>query len=151
MSEKNQRTDPQWTYRPFQPNPYSEVPSPQTEQNPLQQTRWHHHTLPTSSTLPLAGEYIPVFEQEDGPYECMVGKPGFPSPILGVVVGSPISAEEEELLIRLKENYDLSWRQIGDFFPTRKNGTLQVRYSTKLAPRRRNWTEENVCYLLILL
>ena len=56
--------------------------------------------------------------------------------------------EEDGLLKRLKEEYTqpkLSWKQIADFFPDRKSGTLQVRYCTKL--RRKDdfqWNPEIV-------
>ena len=56
--------------------------------------------------------------------------------------------EEDALLKRLKEDLTqpkLSWKQIADFFPDRKSGTLQVRYCTRL--RRKDdfqWNAEIV-------
>lgn len=39
--------------------------------------------------------------------------------------------EDDALLVDLKENKSLTWKQIADFFPGRTAGTLQVRYCTK--------------------
>lgn len=56
---------------------------------------------------------------------------------------SRFTAKEDELLINLKEKENLPWEQIGERFPRRSTGSLQVRYSTKLknriAVRRRRW------------
>ena len=63
------------------------------------------------------------------------------------------TTEEDALLKKLKEEYTspkLSWKQIADFFPDRKSGTLQVRYCTKL--RRKDdfqWGSELVRASLI--
>jgi Myb-like DNA-binding domain len=54
------------------------------------------------------------------------------------------SAQEDELLVDLKENKNLTWKQIADSFPTRTSGTLQVRYCTKLKAKTVTWTEETV-------
>ena len=49
------------------------------------------------------------------------------------------------LLKELKERFKLSWKQIADFFPDRKSGTLQVRYCTKIRKQDRvDWTDESV-------
>ena len=45
------------------------------------------------------------------------------------------TAEEDRLLIKLKETDALSWEKIVEFFPSRSPGTLQVRYCTKLKVR----------------
>lgn len=50
--------------------------------------------------------------------------------------GTEFSADEDELLISLKENDGLSWSEIAKHFPGRTKGSLQVRYSTKLKTRR---------------
>lgn len=50
--------------------------------------------------------------------------------------------EDDQLLIDLKENKSLTWKQIADFFPGRSSGTLQVRYCTKLKAKTTQWTEE---------
>jgi hypothetical protein len=49
-------------------------------------------------------------------------------------VRTRFSSEEDELLLQLKGE-GLSWDEISDHFPERSNGSLQVRYSTKLKPR----------------
>lgn len=60
--------------------------------------------------------------------------------------------EEDSLLKKLKEDYNtpkLSWKQIADFFPDRKSGTLQVRYCTKLRKKDDfSWSTELVGYHL---
>ncbi|KAL7755448.1 hypothetical protein ACKLNR_014546 [Fusarium oxysporum f. sp. zingiberi] len=43
--------------------------------------------------------------------------------------------EEDKLLIELKENKELTWKQIAEYFPERSSGSVQVRYSTKLKGR----------------
>ncbi len=52
--------------------------------------------------------------------------------------------EDDQLLIDLKENKSLTWKQIADFFPGRSSGTLQVRYCTKLKAKTTQWTDETV-------
>jgi hypothetical protein len=52
--------------------------------------------------------------------------------------------QDDQLLIELKENKNLTWKQIADFFPGRASGTLQVRYCTKLKAKDTNWTDEMV-------
>jgi hypothetical protein len=52
--------------------------------------------------------------------------------------------EDDQLLIKLKENHNLTWKQISDFFPGRSSGTLQVRYCTKLKAKSTKWTDETV-------
>jgi hypothetical protein len=42
------------------------------------------------------------------------------------------TAEEDRLLIKLKETDALSWAKIAKSFPSRSPGTLQVRYCRKL-------------------
>ena len=53
--------------------------------------------------------------------------------------------DEDGLLVDLKENRNLTWKQIADFFPGRTSGTLQVRYCTKLKAKATVWTDEAVC------
>jgi hypothetical protein len=52
--------------------------------------------------------------------------------------------EDDQLLIDLKENKSLTWKQIADFFPGRSSGTLQVRYCTKLKAKTTQWIDETV-------
>lgn len=52
--------------------------------------------------------------------------------------------EEDALLVELKENKNLTWKQIADFFPGRTSGTLQVRYCTKLKAKDTVWTDDMV-------
>lgn len=58
---------------------------------------------------------------------------------------SRFTPEDDALLKELKEKFKLSWKQIADFFPDRKSGTLQVRYCTKIRKQDRvDWTEDSV-------
>lgn len=52
--------------------------------------------------------------------------------------------EDDSLLVDLKENKSLTWKQIAEFFPGRSSGTLQVRYCTKLKAKTTQWTDETV-------
>jgi hypothetical protein len=52
--------------------------------------------------------------------------------------------EDDQLLIDLKENKSLTWRQIAEFSPGRSSGTLQVRYCTKLKTKTTQWTDATV-------
>lgn len=76
----------------------------------------------------------------------MVGQAGMPSP--AQKPRGPklkFTPEDDQLLIDLKENKSLTWKQIADFFPGRSSGTLQVRYCTKLKAKTTQWTDETVC------
>lgn len=55
--------------------------------------------------------------------------------------------EDDQLLVDLKENKALTWKQIAEFFPGRSSGTLQVRYCTKLKAKTTQWTDETVIRL----
>ncbi|KAG4428132.1 hypothetical protein IFR05_016384 [Cadophora sp. M221] len=52
--------------------------------------------------------------------------------------------EDDGLLVDLKENKSLTWKQIAEFFPGRSSGTLQVRYCTKLKTKTMQWTDETI-------
>jgi hypothetical protein len=75
----------------------------------------------------------------------MVGQPGMPPPAprpKGPKL--KFTPKEDSLLVELKEDKNLSWRQVSDFFPGRTSGTLQVRYCTKLKAKDVVWTDEMV-------
>ena len=44
-------------------------------------------------------------------------------------------SEDDQLLIELKEDRGLPWKEIAKFFPERSGGSLQVRYCTRLKSR----------------
>jgi hypothetical protein len=46
-----------------------------------------------------------------------------------------ILSKDDELLIELKEEKGFKWKKIGEYFPSRSVGSLQVRYSTRLKNR----------------
>jgi hypothetical protein len=78
----------------------------------------------------------------------MVGQAGMPPPAprpRGPKL--KFTPEDDQLLIDLKENKNLTWKQIADFFPGRSSGTLQVRYCTKLKAKTTQWTDETVSLL----
>ncbi|CAK7218065.1 hypothetical protein SCUCBS95973_003363 [Sporothrix curviconia] len=73
----------------------------------------------------------------------VVGQAGMPAPAprpRGPKL--KFTPEDDQLLIELKENKSLTWKQIADFFPGRSSGTLQVRYCTKLKAKTTQWTDE---------
>ncbi|KAI2420509.1 hypothetical protein LOZ52_006702, partial [Ophidiomyces ophidiicola] len=77
--------------------------------------------------------------------QSVVGQPGMPDPAprpRGPKL--KFTPEEDRLLVELKENKNLTWKQIADFFPGRTSGTLQVRYCTKLKAKATVWTDEAV-------
>ncbi|KAF8419906.1 hypothetical protein EV426DRAFT_263902 [Tirmania nivea] len=57
------------------------------------------------------------------------------------------TTEDDQLLVDLKENKALTWKQIAEFFPGRSSGTLQVRYCTKLKAKTTQWTDDTVMRL----
>lgn len=108
----------------------------------------HHHRLPDQGPPSKL-----VRREGDGG---MTGGGGGGAPSVVGQAGMPLPAarprgpklkftpEDDALLIDLKENKSLTWKQIADFFPGRSSGTLQVRYCTKLKAKTTQWTEETV-------
>ncbi|KAJ5523301.1 hypothetical protein N7513_012845 [Penicillium frequentans] len=97
----------------------------------------HHHRLPAQANLRDRPNV-------QGP-PCMVGQPGMPPP--APRPSGPklkFTPREDSLLVELKEDKNLAWRQVADFFPGRTSGTLQVRYCTKLKAKDVVWTDEMV-------
>lgn len=98
----------------------------------------HHHRLPDSE--PSAK----LIRREDaGGAPSVVGQEGMPSPAprpKGPKL--KFTPEDDQLLIELKEQKNLTWKQIADFFPGRSSGTLQVRYCTKLKAKTKQWSDE---------
>ncbi|KAK4138147.1 hypothetical protein BT67DRAFT_446320 [Trichocladium antarcticum] len=100
----------------------------------------HHHRLPDTSppAKTMRGD-----EGSLGGALSMVGQAGMPLPAprpRGPKL--KFTPEDDQLLIDLKENRKLTWKQIADFFPGRSSGTLQVRYCTKLKAKTTQWTSE---------
>lgn len=129
----------------------SQRPSPQRSEatqsfQEMQPRTHHHHRLPPQRTSksPLVDLGGSLRDQEGGP-PSMVGQTGMPS-----AAARPhgpklkFTAEDDALLVELKETKDLTWKQIADFFPGRSSGTLQVRYCTKLKAKTTAWTDEMV-------
>lgn len=54
------------------------------------------------------------------------------------------TAEDDDLLVDLKEKRKLTWKQIAEHFNGRTAGALQVRYCTKLKGRSIVWNDEDV-------
>jgi hypothetical protein len=107
---------------------------------------YHAHTLPNQghpSKIPRTGEGESSMMTQGAP--SMVGMEGMPPPAprpRGPKL--KFTPEDDQLLIDLKENRSLTWKQIAEFFPGRSSGTLQVRYCTKLKAKSTQWTEETV-------
>jgi hypothetical protein len=54
------------------------------------------------------------------------------------------TAEDDALLVDLKETHSYTWKQIAAYFPGRSSGTLQVRYCTRLKAQSEMWNDETV-------
>ncbi|RFU79550.1 myb dna-binding domain-containing [Trichoderma arundinaceum] len=104
-------------------------------------THWpshHHHRLPD-----VGRSLSSMHGERDEGSSSMVGQEGMPSPARRPQRPRiKFTPEEDQLLIELKEQKHLTWRQIADFFPGRNPGTLQVRYCTKLKVEATPWTRE---------
>lgn len=112
------------------------------------QSHHHHHRLPNQPPPSKAqrtayGEPSSSLDEHGPP--SVVGQPGMPEPAprpKGPKL--KFTAEDDALLVELKETKNLTWKQIADFFPGRSSGTLQVRYCTKLKAKTTIWTDEMV-------
>lgn len=117
-------------------------------QSPPVHQRHHHHRLPSQATISGTQSGDTELTSPDGVTgsQSVVGQPGMPDPAprpRGPKL--KFTPEEDSLLVELKENKNLTWKQIADFFPGRTSGTLQVRYCTKLKAKATVWTDEAVC------
>ncbi|KAI9717602.1 MAG: hypothetical protein M1828_007163 [Chrysothrix sp. TS-e1954] len=98
---------------------------PGVPQNPGQ---FHQHALPGMAASPeqYSIGHAPVMHRAES-HEVLVGKEGYPGPIETKGLKSRFTAEEDRLLRVLKEwEPKMSWKQIADFFPNRRSGTLQL-------------------------
>lgn len=107
----------------------------------------HHHRLPPHASLRDSQRHGMNIESSPFPSgpPSVVGQPGMPDPAprpRGPKL--KFTPEEDALLVELKENKNLTWKQIADFFPGRTSGTLQVRYCTKLKAKDVAWSDEMV-------
>ncbi|THC91101.1 hypothetical protein EYZ11_009445 [Aspergillus tanneri] len=107
----------------------------------------HHHRLPSHTSLRDTQRHGLNVESSPTPAgpPSVVGQPGMPDPAprpRGPKL--KFTPEEDALLVELKENKNLTWKQIADFFPGRTSGTLQVRYCTKLKAKDVVWSDEMV-------
>ncbi|KAI9672310.1 MAG: hypothetical protein M1817_003332 [Caeruleum heppii] len=116
----------------------------QTQQSASHQQH-HHHRLPDP------GPPAKVVRRDGGPHPMdaasgapsVVGQEGMPPP--APPPRGPklkFTADDDALLVDLKENRSLTWKQIAEFFPGRSSGTLQVRYCTKLKAKTTQWTDD---------
>jgi hypothetical protein len=107
---------------------------------------YHAHTMPNQghlSKMPRMDDGESSMLTQGAP--SMVGMDGMPPPAprpRGPKL--KFTPEDDQLLIDLKENKSLTWKQIAEFFPGRSSGTLQVRYCTKLKAKSTQWTDETV-------
>ncbi|KAL7626781.1 hypothetical protein AAE478_003555 [Parahypoxylon ruwenzoriense] len=105
----------------------------------------HHHRLPDQGppTKMMRRDGDGSMGTGGGGAPSVVGQAGMPAPAprpRGPKL--KFTPEDDALLIDLKENKSLTWKQIADFFPGRSSGTLQVRYCTKLKAKTTQWTDE---------
>jgi len=119
---------------------------------PVQQA-YHGHTLPNQghrSKMPRIGDQGESSMLSQGGAPSVVGLEGMPAPAprpRGPKL--KFTPEDDQLLVDLKENKSLTWKQIAEFFPGRSSGTLQVRYCTKLKAKTTQWTDETVGFLIL--
>jgi Myb-like DNA-binding domain len=113
---------------------------------PIAMHQHHHHRLPAQTRHESLPNLSHVTQADMMPsHSTLVGQEGMPEP-----ASRPrgpklkFSSQEDQMLVDLKENKNLTWKQIADFFPGRTSGTLQVRYCTKLKAKTVIWTEDNV-------
>jgi hypothetical protein len=150
----NSHTDDNIRQPASQPS-MSPTPKTPTTPNPPVKPRHHHHRLPgpqptqekqirDKSTLPLMNVGPPVMF---GP-PAVFGQEVMPTPKSRHLKPKiKFTHEDDELIIKLREERNLTWIQIADFFPGRSSGTLQVRYTSKLKKSTRPLTrkgDENV-------
>ncbi|OQD77914.1 hypothetical protein PENDEC_c002G02988 [Penicillium decumbens] len=105
----------------------------------------HHHRLPPQALLHVGRDGLGTDSPPASGPPSVVGQPGMPEPAprpFGPKL--KFTPEEDALLVDLKEEKNLTWKQIADFFPGRTSGTLQVRYCTKLKAKDVVWTDETV-------
>ncbi|KAK5122918.1 hypothetical protein LTR85_003483 [Meristemomyces frigidus] len=111
----------------------------------------HHHRLPNQpppSKTQRTGYNEPSSSADEHGPPSVVGQPGMPDPAARPKGPKlKFTAEDDALLVELKETKNLTWKQIADFFPGRSSGTLQVRYCTKLKAKTTVWTDEMVLKL----
>lgn len=117
----------------------------------------HHHRLPDQPPAKM-------MRHDDGALSALsgggAGGGGAPSVVGQAGMPDPaprprgpklkFTPEDDQLLIDLKENKNLTWKQIADFFPGRSSGTLQVRYCTKLKAKATQWNDEMVSSRILL-
>ena len=112
---------------------------------------YHSHPLPNTghrSKMPRIGDPDSSIMSGGGGAPSVVGLEGMPQPAprpRGPKL--KFTPEDDQLLVDLKENKSLTWKQIAEFFPGRSSGTLQVRYCTKLKAKTTQWTDETVGFL----
>ncbi|KAJ5307666.1 hypothetical protein N7476_008322 [Penicillium atrosanguineum] len=127
-------------YSASHPSSSHEFPSPISL--PIPQHH-HHHRLPPQALLHTGHGLGSNSPPMSGVPPSVVGQPGMPEPAprpRGPKL--KFTPEEDALLVDLKEDKNLTWKQIADFFPGRTSGTLQVRYCTKLKAKDVVWTDE---------
>ncbi|KAH6664382.1 MYB DNA-binding domain-containing protein, partial [Plectosphaerella plurivora] len=125
----------------MQQSPLAAAYSQAAASHHMQHPTHHHHRLP--DTGPPSKLLRREGEGGGGGAPNVVGQAGMPLPAprpKGPKL--KFTPEDDQLLIDLKENKNLTWKQIADFFPGRSSGTLQVRYCTKLKAKTTQWTEE---------
>ncbi|KAL9115681.1 MAG: hypothetical protein Q9227_000049 [Pyrenula ochraceoflavens] len=115
-------------------------------QSPAIHQHHHHHRLPSQATpVRLHRTGVEMTSPGMGAHESLVGHEGMPEPAARPKGPKlKFTPEEDAKLVDLKENKNMTWKQIADFFPGRTSGTLQVRYCTKLKAKQTVWTDDTV-------
>ena len=106
----------------------------------------HHHHMPPQATMRSSHHSVNSRSSNySSGQRSLVGMPGMPNPRpITPHKRKPFTQDDDDLVVDLKENKRLTWKQIEEFFPGRTSGTLQVRYCTRLKKKNVVWTEEMV-------
>ncbi|KAI9670172.1 MAG: hypothetical protein M1831_006384 [Alyxoria varia] len=138
---QDQRTPGQHQY-PTQSSSYSELQS----RFPAGPNRFPHSPLPPLGQDQPQSSLSRPQGVDTRSHELLAGNPRYPPLAPHREQKQRFTPEDDRLLKSLKEDYvspKLSWKQIADFFPGRKSGTLQVRYCTKIKAKDPiTWTED---------
>lgn len=128
---------------------YQHIPPPH-HQHP-QHT--HHHHMPDQPRPSKIARTDPVMGPGGSSQMGMAGPSNVPGPGMAQMPQPAprprgpklkFTPEDDQLLVELKENKALTWKQIAEYFPGRSSGTLQVRYCTKLKAKTTQWTDDTV-------
>lgn len=126
---------------PTQLNIYPKIKFPSPRFDSLSQQIPFHSSLANSSS-PATAAGGPVTASSSAPRS--MSSSSSASSRKAFKPKAKFTADDDDLLLELKENKKLSWKQIAEHFEGRTAGALQVRYCTKLKGRSLHWSLEDI-------